>query len=103
MLYPVMFQPVIKSSLFFFFFFSWAYSLIICVVLFRECHIMCFSDLREAVGGRGGEGCGGLQACGWLNNESGLRGNEELRHSIRTVVSLFSPLVRSGTTEMLLM
>lgn len=45
----------------------------------------------------------GLKACGWLNNENGLRGNEELRHSIRTVVSLFSPLVRSGTTEILLM
>lgn len=53
-----------------------------------------FSDLREG---------GGLMAGGWLNNENGLRGNEELRLSITTVVSLFSPLVRSGTTEMLLM
>lgn len=39
-----------------------------------------FSDLREG----GGE----LTAAGWLNNENGLRGNEELRLSITTVVSV---------------
>lgn len=41
----------------------------------------------------------GLKPCGWLNNENGLRGNEELCLSIITVMCLFSPLVRPGTTD----
>lgn len=68
--YPVMARTVIKFS-----FFGLLYSLIICVILFLECHIMCFwTCARE-----------GVKAGGWLNNENSLRGNEELRLSISEV------------------
>lgn len=41
----------------------------------------------------------GLEACGRLNNESDLAGNEELRLCAPALESLFSPLVGSGAAD----